>query len=261
MSVNDMADLIVDLQLAEAYIDSHPSDFNDDSSKQVIKQSVFKKHGISQRDYDSSLVWYAHNMEDYTKAYDKAVGKLHARYDKLDKGDNSQPTEIINPPGEPTHSTIPRGIKDKRLPKLGTDAAGDSVDLWLGNRSYLLTQASGRGFIPFDLPLNNNVKAGDRYQLAYKLNRGGNDFKVSLNVDYTDGSTSQISRPTHSDGWVIIDVQGDTARQARRVYGYVSYDIKPGHTAYVDSLMLMRTRMDKGKYGFIHAQRLFERNK
>ena len=84
---------------------------------------------------------------------------------------------------------------------------------------------------------------------------------MSLNVDYTDGSTSQISRPTHSDGWVTIDVQSDTARQARRVYGYVSYDIKPGHTAYVDSLMLMRTRLSKSNYGFIHAQRLFEREK
>lgn len=261
LSVNDMADLIVDLQLAEAYIDTHMSDFNDDSSKLVIKQSVFRKHGITQRDYDSSLVWYAHNMEDYTKAYDKAVGKLQARYDKLDKSDNSQPAEMTASPGAPTHSTFPRGMKEKRLPKPGTDASRDSVDLWSGKRSYLLTQASGRGFIPFDLPLDNNVKAGDRYQLAYKLKRGGSAFKVSLNVDYTDGSTSQISRPTHSDGWIIIDVQSDTARQARRVYGYVSYDIKPGHTAYVDSLMLMRTRMDKSNYGFIHAQRIFEREK
>ena len=64
IGVNKMADLIVDLQLAEAYIESHTADFEDDSSKLVIKQSIFKKHGITQQDYDSSLVWYAHNMED-----------------------------------------------------------------------------------------------------------------------------------------------------------------------------------------------------
>ena len=79
LSVNKMADLIVDLKLAEAYIEAHNRDFDSDSSKQVIKQSIFKKHGITQQDYDSSLVWYAHNMEDYTKAYDKAVGKLQHR--------------------------------------------------------------------------------------------------------------------------------------------------------------------------------------
>ena len=43
-------------------------------------------------------------------------------------------------------------------------------------------------------------------------------------------------------------------------YGYVSYDIKRGSTAYVDSLMLMRTHISKGNYGYIHAQRLLERD-
>ena len=46
LSVDDMADLIVDMQLAEAYIDHHHEDFPTDSAKMVMKQSVFKKHGI-----------------------------------------------------------------------------------------------------------------------------------------------------------------------------------------------------------------------
>ena len=261
LSMNAMADLIVDLQLADAYIESHPGDFTDDSSKLVIKQSVFKKHGITQQDYDSSLVWYAHNMEDYTRAYDKAVGKLQERYDKISKGGKDKFDDMNARPGEPTHTTQPRPMHTKHLTKFGADASADSADLWTGKRSYLLTQASGRGFISFDLPLSNNTESGDRYQFAYKLKRGGNNFKVSLSVDYTDGSTSQITRATHSDGWVEIDVQSDTARQVRRVYGYVSYDIKRGHTAYVDSLMLMRTRKSSSNYGFIHAQRLLERKK
>ena len=261
LSMNDMADLIVDLQMAEAYIESHPGDFTDDSSKLVIKQSVFKKHGITQQDYDSSLVWYAHNMEDYTRAYDKAVGILQERHDKISKGGKGKFDDMAARPSEPTHTPQPRSMSRKNLSKFGADATADSADLWIGKRCYWLTQASGRGFIPFDLPLSNNTLPGDRYQLAYKLKRGGNDFKVSLSVDYTDGSTAQLTRATYSDGWVEIDVQSDTARQVRRVYGYVSYDIKRGHTAYVDSLMLMRTRKSDGNYGFIHAQRLLERNK
>lgn len=266
MSVNDMADLIVDLELAEAYIENNSGDYTDDSSKLVIKQSIFKKHGITQQDYDSSLVWYAHNMEDYTKAYDKAVGKLKERYDKLDKGKgkNDMPEEMIAGPGgqEPTHSTTPRSAQIGNHPKhLSTDAKADSVDLWQGRRSYTLAQGARRGFITFDLTPGAHKQAGDRYQLAYKLLRGGNDFKVCVSVDYTDGATSQITRGTNSDGWVVIDVQSDSTRQVRRVYGYVSYDIKRGHTAFVDSLTLMRTRLSASNYGFFHAQRLLERKK
>ncbi len=266
LSMNEMADLIADLQLADAYIETHNQEFESDSSKLVIKQSVFKKHGITQQDYDSSLVWYAHNMEDYIKAYDKAAKKLQHRYDKLDKGKggNDQMQSIAEaggPMGQPTHNARPAGPHAIKRGKLLTDSKADSIDMWQGKRCYQLTQGDKRGFITFDLPPDAGKKPGDRYELSYKLNRGGNEFKVSLNVDYIDGGTAQITRATNSDGWTLINIQSDSTRQVRRIYGYVSYDIKRGHTAYVDSLTLMRTHMNKSNYGFIHAQRLFERNK
>lgn len=265
LSENEMADLIVDLQLAEAYIENNVSQFGDDSSKMVIKQSVFHKHGITQQEYDSSLVWYAHNMENYVKAHDKAVAKLQARQAKLDKGVSKTEDILAGGPrqGEPTHNTQPAPF-NKLPPRVGNGKQAemaDTLDIWKGRRCYLLTQGARRGFITFDLTPDGSKKSGDRYKLVYKLMRGGNNFKVSLNVDYSDGSTAQMARPTNSDGWVTIDVQSDTTRTVRRVYGYVSYDIKPGHVAYVDSLMLMRTRLNLSNYGYIHSQRRFERQR
>jgi len=261
LSVDDMGELIADLQLAEAYMENNPADFAGDSLKQVVKQSVLKKHGITQQDYDSSLVWYAHNMEDYTRAHDKAVGILQERYNKLDKRED-RPEKIILA-DEPSHAARPRGGNgiDKQLAGISTDVNRDSADLWQGQRDYMLTQGSRRGFITFDIMPDARKEPGDRYKLSYKLYRGGNEFKVCLNVDYTDGATSQVTRGTNSDGWVTIDVQSDTARRVRRIYGYVSYDIKRGHVAYIDSLSLMRTHLSKSNYGFINAQRLLERKK
>ncbi len=264
ISTSKMADLIVDLQLAEAYIESHGAEFGNDSTKLVLKQSIFKKHGISQQEYDSSLVWYAHNMEEYNRAYDKAVKKLKNRYDKLDVTGNEGPSEMIAegvPQGAPTHNPVPRnaGPAGPHAKKFNTDAKADTFDMWQGRRDYVLTQGARRGFITFDLPPDACKQSGDRYQLAYRLARCGNEFKVGLAVDYTDGATSQITRGTNSDGWVMVDLQSDTARQVRRIYGYVSYNMKPGHVAVVDSLMLLRTHLNKGNYGYIHAQRLLER--
>ena len=264
MSQNEMADLIVDLQLAEAYIDSHSADFPNDSSKLVVKQSIFKKHGITPQDYDSSLVWYTHNMEDYVKAYDKAVGKLKNRYDKLDNRKLSKDDMDDNAPGMPSRDATPRSHTPKGLRNLGRqggDATGDTTDLWQGTRRYMLAQGSKQGFITFNLPNEPQYQPGDRYQLAYKLYQGGNKFKVCLNVDYTNGSTAQITRATGIEGWVTVDLQSDSTLKVRRVYGYISYDISPGRIAYIDSLTLMRTRLNPGNYGSIHAQRLLERNK
>ena len=153
---------------------------------------------------------------------------------------------------------IPNG---KHLKHLKTDINGDSVELWKGQHDYMLTAGFRRGFISFDIPPDANKQPGDRYQLSYKLLRGGNDFKVSLNIDYSDGGTVQITRGTNSDGWVSLDIQSDTTRLVRRIYGYVSYDMKRGRVAYVDSLSLMRTRINKSNYGLIHVQRTLERRK
>lgn len=265
LSVNEMGDLIVDMQLAEAYIESHMQDFTDDSSKLVVKQSIFKKYGITQQDYDSSLVWYAHNMDSYIKAHDRAVGKLQSMQQKAIKSkDESNIGQEMELTMEGSNGAMPprsRQIKNPSLKKMGASTKGDSADLWDAPRCYLLAQGAKRGFITFDVRPDVNRQPGDRYQLSYKLARGGNEFKVSLNIDYTDGATAQITRGTYSDGWVAIDIQSDTARQVRRVYGYVSYDIKPGQTAYVDSLMLLRTHLSKSNYGYINAQRLMERPK
>ena len=262
MSVNEMADLIVDMKIADAYIENHISEFDTDSSKLVIKQSIFKKHGLTQQEYDTSMVWYAHNMEDYNRALDKAVAILKHRYDKLSRSsdDIAEEQEMVmgGAQGAPTHDVKPKSrLGIRRQEKFN----GDTIDLWKGQRSYMLTQGSRRGFITFDVLPGNDSKPGDRYQLTYLLERGANDFKVCMSIDYTDGATAQITRSTNSDGWVNIDVQSDTARQVRRIYGYVSYNIHRGHTAYVDSLSIIRSRMDKTNYGFINAQRLLERKK
>ena len=111
LSVDDMADLIVDLQIADAYIESHIADYPNDSTKLVVKQSIFKKHGITAQEYDSSLVWYAHNMEDYTKAYDKALTTLSKRYEKIKTSGKSNPEDMMGasdePMGRPTHAAVP----------------------------------------------------------------------------------------------------------------------------------------------------------
>ena len=256
MSVSDMGDLIADLQVAEAYIDSHMNDYPNDSAKQVLKQSIFKKHGITSRDYDSSLVWYAHNMEDYIKAHNMALTKLKERHDKLEKENVKNVPSRLDPDerNEPLLGDAPR-VRGRHPQMAMGRSKGDTIDLWQGDRRYTLTGGARRGVIPFDLLPDAGKQSGDRYQLSYKLTRCNNDFKVSLNVDYTDGTTSQISRSTGNDGWVFIPLQSDSTRQARRVYGYVSYDMQRGSMAIVDSLMLIRTRLDRSRYSQIHGQR------
>ena len=66
---SDLADFLYDLYRLEAIIDMNPEAFPSDSVKRVAKQSLFQKHGITQAEYDSSLVWYATNFEAYNTVH------------------------------------------------------------------------------------------------------------------------------------------------------------------------------------------------
>ena len=251
-----MTDLLVDMQLADAYIDNRPMDFPDDSTRLLLKQSVFKKHGVTMAQYDTSLVWYAHNMDAYSKVYNSVEEKLKKRFDKLQKvtGEDMQGPRSMSHPEERASGNKHMGGGHRR----GYAAVGDTADLWTGTRSYAFTQGLKSGFITFDVVPDAQYKKGDRYQLAYKLARCANDFKVGLAIEYMDGATAIISRPTNSDGWVSIDIQSDSTRMVKRIYGYINYNIKPSKVAYVDSLSLLRTHLNPKNYLVIKAQKLIE---
>ena len=47
--------IIVDLNKAEYYVQSHSNEFPDDSTRMALKQSIFAKHGVDQELYDHSV--------------------------------------------------------------------------------------------------------------------------------------------------------------------------------------------------------------
>ena len=48
-----------------------------DGYKRVLYiESVFKKHGITQAEFDSSMVWFTRNPEVLTKIYEKVNARL-----------------------------------------------------------------------------------------------------------------------------------------------------------------------------------------
>ena len=76
ISERKMTNLLVDINKATALIDLNPDKYYNDSLKLMLKQSVFAKHGITKELYDSSMVWYAHNIEVYQDVCKRVVEKL-----------------------------------------------------------------------------------------------------------------------------------------------------------------------------------------
>lgn len=245
-----MEKIVVDLSLADAYIESHFDQFQDDSSRLVLKQSVFAKYGVTPELYDTSLVWYARNMDVYIKVYDNAIARLQDMQSQADNGG-----------GAAEASKGPQMGGQQPVAQHKFSARGDSADVWTGPRRWVFTPGMRKGFITFDFDPDEESRNGDRYELMLKANPMRSTFKVMLATDYNDGSTVYVNRQSCNDGWNTLTLQTDSTRKATRIYGYINYDILPGDIAYVDSLTVLRTHASRETYSAVWGHKVVERIK
>ena len=101
-----MENVLYDFHIAKAMGEEVP--YSDSYKRVLYIESVYKKHGITQADFDSSMVWYARHPDALTKVYEKVNQRLKAERDGIN------------------HLIALRDNKPKEsLP-------GDSIDVWIG---------------------------------------------------------------------------------------------------------------------------------
>ena len=222
-----MEDLLVDIEMADAYIQSHWDQFPNDSSKLVLKQSVMAKYNVTPELYDTSLVWYARNMDSYLKVYDNVIRRLQDMRDEA--------------ADEASASPVQRNQEAMAASNHTYAMQGDSADLWHGVRRWVFSAPMTSGFVTFDLEPDREYAPGDRYEFQYKLANVRNTFRTFLAVDYRDGSTSLITNQLNHEGWNHVALQSDSTRLVSRIYGYIYYNMMRNDIAYADSLLLLRT--------------------
>ena len=76
-----MENVLYDYHIAKAMGEEVP--YNESYKRVLYIESVFKKYGITQADFDSSMFWFARNPEVLTKIYEKVNVRLKAERDGI----------------------------------------------------------------------------------------------------------------------------------------------------------------------------------
>jgi len=244
----DMAKLLADFAIAEGIIEQNPTMYPDDSSKLALKQSILKKYDADLAMYDSSLVWYAHNLKLYSQVHDEAVAILEKKGNiKYTKSVN----EWIDKTGSPATGMMFNA--ERRV----FPTTGDSANVWKEPSQWILTSGLKQGYITWDYKPDNEGRSGDLYSLNMKmLNSSGNSIKIMLAIDYNDGTTAYINRTANIFGWSSFSIQADSTRNINRIYGFIHYEVKPHEVVVLDSIYMLRTHLDATKYNMIGIQRM-----
>ncbi|MGM9868721.1 MAG: DUF4296 domain-containing protein [Sodaliphilus sp.] len=244
---SDFADFLYDLYRLEAIIESNPDMFPTDSVKRVAKQSLFQKHGITQADYDSSMVWYAANFQAYSTVHKKVVMRLQEDKAQLTK-------ELIKAPQD--HKQASGTGQQRKM----YATKGDTADIWTDTRSLMLSPGLKCGYFTFECQPDGEHLKGDKYTLSMKMLCFSNTFSLMLAAEYQDGSVAIVHRNASMEGWSNIPLQTDSTRNVRRIFGYIKYNITGVSTVnYLDSIALLRTHLDRGTYPNINSQKFISK--
>lgn len=221
LSPEDMAQLLADIHLGESVIDQNYSTYRDTEAKEELRLSIYRRHGVTAAQVDTSMMWYGHNLQKYNEVYDRTIEILEERSTRVQTTAMNQAMAM----------------------------AGDSVDVWNASRHITVSSTAPSEYLTFALDRDENWEAGDVYSWRMKTHNNADNLTLTLMVDYADGVVEQNYVTAATDGWHSIVLVTDSTRTPVRIHGYTR--LRPPHHGtqlYIDSISLTRSRVSPDKY-------------
>lgn len=216
-----MENVLYDYHIAKAMGEEVP--YNEGYKRVLYIESVFKKHGITQADFDSSMVWFTRNPEVLTKIYEKVNTRLKAERDGIN------------------HLIALRDNKPKE------SSPGDSIDVWIWERIQQLTGMPMDNKLTFTLPSDTNFKDRDtlRWNVRFRFHNGAPDSMyapvMAMQVVYKNDSIISDLLKVYQSGTETLTLHADTLGEIKEIRGSIYYPAAQAtRTLLADRISLMR---------------------
>lgn len=218
---SQMEELLYDYHMAQALTED--LSYTENYKRALYMEAVFRKHGTTEADFDSSLVWYTRNTEELAKIYKKVSLRFKKQRDEIN------------------HLIALRDQKKKET------SPGDSIDVWMEERLNLLTGMPLENRLTFAITSDSNFKKRDtlvwevRYQFLESKRDSAHVAIMAMQILYENDSViSQVKRVTHS-GKEQIRLYADTIGLFKEVRGFIYYATAKRPCALLtDQIRLMR---------------------
>ena len=225
LSDEKMEVVLYDYHVAKALGEQLP--YNENYKRVLYIESVFRKHGITEAQFDTSMVWFSRHPEAFRTVYEKVNARLKAAKDQVE--------DLI-------------ALRDNK-PK--ESQPGDSIDVWAWEPVYHLTGMPHDNRVLFELPSDPNFMERDtlRWNVRFNFIGGGAEHSrdtlyapvMGLQVVYAKDTLLYALRPVLQPGWESLSVSADTMGQIEKVSGFIYYPRQAsGRILLADSVSLMR---------------------
>ena len=176
LSQRKMADVLTEMHKAEACMTEKGLAYSHYSYKAPYYKFILKKYGITQAQFDSSLVWYTKKPLKFQKIYDNVTVQLTDLQKDIKKG-KYHPVDTI----DPNKATM---------------------NIWNKRTRYILTKDSARTHLNFEIT-DNNLLFGDTYILKFlqQIAPGDSCTKqhIVFRINYANGKIDSVYKTAYHD--------------------------------------------------------------
>lgn len=196
--------ILYDYHLAQVMVSDMPS--AERYKKDLYFDYVYDKHGVTQAQMDSSLVYYAR----YPKALSQIYINLSLRLERdLQRLENLGQQVIARTP-------IP--------------VVGDSADLWYDARLKLFNSSPLTNHLAFTIPNDTNFKVNDRFEwsgeavfLHDKTDSLKRYLQLALTAEFANDSLVSVDTVLYDSGPFVLHLTDTAGLQLSKLYGNVFY--------------------------------------
>ena len=200
---DDMEDLIYDYHVAQGI--ASQQDGNQDYNRRLTFELVLKKHGITQAEFDSSLVYYYTRADRFQEIYKHVQSRLNDEAEKYGAAVNEMQISA--------HS-------------LG----GDTADIWKGDRALMLLNDRPYHLYQFSQKADTAFRAGDSFMLSlnsiWLMQQGNRQASVYLAITYANDSTVKQYSTIASSGNTTLRIAYCKER-VKEIKGFVMCGMRP----------------------------------
>ena len=217
LSQNEMRVVLTDMQIADCIIYGDRDEYKDHAKRLALYESVFRKHNITQAKYDSSLNWYAKNLDIYMRVYNLVSKDVDKRI--ADLGD---------------------------VEKIELSAQkNDSINIWSRRNHLTFSPTENFNGTTFNINPKESYPSGSSFTLGMKIwgiqPNMKNKPEIRICADQGD-TTIIVNDKISKDGYFQTTLQSIATKRVKRFYGFIRLDNKDMdyHKIYTDSISLIR---------------------
>jgi hypothetical protein len=197
---DEMEDILYDYHVAQAMSKTIGSG-NYEYNKQLYIDAVLKKHGVSEADFDSSLVYYYTRADRFHEIYVRVSERLNEEAKLLGAsvGDISRYSQY--------------------------SATGDTANIWSDASDALLIPRPTQNRFDFTIKVDTTFHLGDSFMFQfvseYLYQNGSKDAVVCIVTKYEGDSILQTTNHVSVSGLAQMRVPANREKKLKEMRGFI----------------------------------------